>query len=72
MRMRAIEIRHEWMSHPTQEKAALRTTLREEVQEEELDTGGDRAEADHPSPAAGYVREAGVDAWNVSVCRAKG
>ena len=64
--MRAIEIKHQWMSHPTPEISALRTTLGEEVQEEKLDAGGDRAEADHPSPAAGDVREAGVDAWNVS------
>ena len=54
------------MKYSMQEQAALRTTLGEEVQEEELDAGGDGAETDHPSPAAGDVREAGVDPWNAS------
>ena len=40
---------------------AIRTTLGEEVQKEELDAGWYGAETDHPSPTARNVREAGVN-----------
>ena len=42
-------------------EVAIRTTLREEIQEEELDAGWYGAETDHPSPTARNVREASVN-----------
>ena len=61
MRMRAIRIKIQYMGYLMQKKAALRTTLREEIQEEELDAGWYGAKTNHPSPAARDVREACVN-----------